>query len=247
MGWKIYPVFLGKTTVDKSAFIYRNPIGEIIEDSFGCFVLKNGDDVVLFDSGIPSQSEIHRIGLTFGYMDNAPDPIESIEKVAGVKAEEIKTIVLSHLHWDHAWNLGKFSNAQIYVQREEMRYAIAPHEHGRAAYTLSQHVEGCPDWLKAIDRIIPLDGDTEICPGLKAITTPGHTPGSQSLLVETAAGLYALVSDFALCYENYTDCRPIAIFTSADDWYNSYRKIKKLAPIILPTHEVSVFDQTCYG
>lgn len=246
MNWKIYPVLLGKNVVDKSSFVYRNPIGERMDDAFGCFILRNGEETILFDSGIPSQAEIRRIGLTFGIMDDAPDPIETL-KNAGIDPASLKTIVLSHLHWDHAWNLDKFPHAEIFVQQEELHYAVNPHLHGRAAYCLSQHVEGCPNWVQALDRITPLYGDTQLRPGLKAITTPGHTPGSQSLLVDTEQGRYALVSDFSLCYENYQQCKPIAIFTSADDWYSSWRKLKELDPIILPTHEMSVYEQHCYG
>lgn len=246
MKYKIIPLFMGKTKVDRSAFEYRHPIGEMVEDAFGCFAVKSQDEIILFDSGLPSQEEIHRIGLTFGYMENAPD-VEEVFRKAGIVPEEIKTIVLSHLHWDHAWNLELFPNARILVQREEMRHAISPNKHERSAYTLSQNCEGCPGWLRGLSRMEALDGDCELRPGLRVITTPGHTPGSQSLLVDTEEGLYALVSDFALTERNYTECVPIAIFTSVDDWYASHRKLKALGAKILPTHEVSVYSRESYG
>lgn len=41
----------------------------------------------------------------------------------GVAPENIKTVIMTHLHWDHAGNNGLFQNARFYVQQRELDYA----------------------------------------------------------------------------------------------------------------------------
>lgn len=246
MNYKIYPIWLGSTHVDRSLYEYRAPGGEKIEAAFGCFLIKGNGHTILFDSGIPSQEEIHRCGFTFGYMDHAPYVIDELEKM-GEKPEEVDTIILSHLHWDHSWNLEKFPNAKIYVQKEELRHAVAPLPHERAAYGLKPEVENCPSWAAHISRMIPVDGDKDLYEGIRMITTPGHTTGSQSVVVDTADGQYALVSDFALTARCYDECVVTGIFSSADDWYYSYYKLRDIGAKVLCTHEPATYRQKCVG
>jgi len=245
MNYQIKPVFLGETTVDRSLYEYRYPVGESLRIAFGCFAVWAGDKIILVDSGIPVQDEIRRLELTFGYMDDPPSLGKQLKEM-GINPEAVETIILTHLHWDHCWNLELFPNARIYVQRSELRHAIAPNPHEYAAYTLRKDTN-CPGWFRALDQLELLEGDMQIAPGIRAITTPGHTPGSQSVLVDTAAGLYAIVSDFALTKRCYDECVMTGIFTSADDWYASYRKLRVYDPIVLSTHELSTYDQAVYG
>lgn len=244
--YKIYPIRLGATKVDRSLYEYRAAGGEKIDAAYGCFLIRGNGRNLLFDSGIPDQEEIHRCGFVFGYMDHPPYVITELETL-GVSPEDIDTIILSHLHWDHSWNLGKFPNARIYVQKKEMQHAVAPNPHERAAYGLIQGVPGCPCWVNYLNRIVPVDGDFELTEGIRLITTPGHTPGSQSALVDTEDGQYALVSDFALTDRCYRECIVTGIFTSAEDWYYSYNKLRKIDPKVITTHDMSSYRKKCLG
>ncbi len=44
----------------------------------------------------------------------------------GVRPEEITAVILTHLHWDHAYGVLKLPQAKVYVQKEELRYAVSP-------------------------------------------------------------------------------------------------------------------------
>lgn len=246
MNYKIYPVWLGETQVDRHLYEYRYPGNEKIKAAFGCFLVKGNGRIILVDSGLPTQEEIRRIGFVFGYMEYAPYVVDELERM-GVEPKDVDTIILTHLHWDHSWNLEKFPNARIYVQKEEMRHAVTPNPHERAAYGLTQNAEGCPNWFGCIGRIESLEGDYELTEGIWLVTTPGHTPGSQSVLVNTAEGVYGLISDFALTDRCYKECVLTGIFTSADDWYASYRKLHTINPIALTTHDSVTYTKKCYG
>lgn len=246
MNYKIFPIQLGATQVDRSLYEYRATGGERVDAVFGCFLIQGNHHNILFDSGMPNQEEVHRYGFEFGYIEDAPYVIEELKKLE-VSPEDIDIIILSHLHWDHSWNLGKFPNARIYVQKKELQHAVAPNLHERSAYGLIQGIPGCPCWVSYMNRIVPVDGDENIMDGIRVITTPGHTPGSQSVLVETAEGQYALVSDFSLTERCYRDCILTGIFTSADDWYYSYYKLRKINPKVITTHDPSSYQRTCLG
>lgn len=60
-----------------------------------------------------------------------------------------------------------------------------------------------------------LDGDAEIADGVRVIVTPGHTPGHQSVLVETADGRYCVTGDAVMQYENLEKRIPPGFHTSA--------------------------------
>src|SRR6266568_1030520 len=93
-----------------------------------------------------------------------------------VDPSDIRWVINSHLHFDHCGQNAVFPQAPFYVQRTEYegrhRYADTPAE-----------------WLEfAGARVELLDGEREIVSGVRVITTPGHTPGHQSVEVDTSAG-----------------------------------------------------------
>ena len=91
---------------------------------------------------------------------------------AGLDAKDVRAIVISHLHFDHAGNAQLFPGVPVYVQAVEREAARAPR------YTILEFVEA-----PGIEYRL-LEGNAELVPGLEVIATPGHTPGHQSVLVD---------------------------------------------------------------
>lgn len=93
-----------------------------------------------------------------------------------------------------------------------------------------------------------IDGDTEIAEGLKLILTPGHTPGSQTLLVDTDDGVYALVADLVNTRECWESDPKLAngYHTDLIVHYQSFDKVAAMADHILEGHEFKVFEHECY-
>lgn len=104
----------------------------------------------------------------------------------GVMPEDIEIVILIHLHWDHASNNGLFKNATFLVQKKELEYASSP---------LPVHLKGYeapqsgmrPHYLGV--KYTVTSGDYEVVPGVSTILTPGHSPGSQCVAVETEKGV----------------------------------------------------------
>ena len=152
-------------------------------------------------------------------------------------------IVNTHLHWDHVYGNGDIPHAPIWVQRAEVRYAAAPLPRDARAYETDL---GAPLFTKFYDRLVIVDGDCEIIPGLRLMLTPGHTPGSQAVLVETAGGVHAIAGDTFNLYDslNADPPRPPGIFQDLEAFYASAARLRAAAEIILPGHDPLVLGRT---
>jgi N-acyl homoserine lactone hydrolase len=109
----------------------------------------------------------------------------------GMSPADITLVINTHLHFDHCGQNAVFPHAACYVQRAELERAK------REAPELCDWF----GWMNA--RFELLDGDAEVLPGLSVITTPGHTVGHQSVVVQTAEGSELLTGDAAYTPRQY--------------------------------------------
>ena len=137
-------------------------------------------EVVLVDTGVGSGN---------AYVDRTfePDrvPVENELVKFGVIGEDVTMVVNSHLHFDHCGNNSAFPNARIFVQEAELAVART------TAYTVR-------DWFDYEGaRIRPVAGDLEIAEGVLLMATSGHTPGHQSVVVDTRDGIAIVAAQAA--------------------------------------------------
>ncbi|WP_248896190.1 N-acyl homoserine lactonase family protein [Haloplanus halobius] len=161
---------------------------------------------------------------------------------AGYAPSDIDAVLLSHLDWDHCYNLDLFDGeTDIYAQRRELEYAIAPYPMHAERYD-AKSLGRDPPWL-TVD-VTPLDGETELCPGVTAVPTPGHTVGHQSLAVDTADGTVVVAADAVPTHDNVDDDgtpRRGAAMTEFE-WWESAHEVIDRADRILPGHEWGILD-----
>ena len=106
--------------------------------------------------------------------------------------QDIPIVINTYLHIDHCGGNEYFKKARLLVQKRELEYALNPLPVHRPFYGLDIAA------LKFEDS----STEKEIASGVKVILTPGHSPGSQSVLVDTAKGLYVLAADTITHFEN---------------------------------------------
>jgi N-acyl homoserine lactone hydrolase len=110
--------------------------------------------------------------------------------------DTVDIVVNTHLHFDHCGGNHLFAGRPIYVQRRELDDALH-----RDDYTIRE-------WVEAPGvRYVPVDGELEVLPGLRLVPGPGHTRGSQLVVVETGARPVVLVGDVAVSSSELDDPR----------------------------------------
>lgn len=110
---------------------------------------------------------------------------------AGIQIADVDTVVLTHLHTDHiGWSIDEgaafFPNARYLLQRNEID-AIDARAPGLAEWLLAP--------LRAGGHLVAVDGDEALGAGVRIVATPGHTPGHQSVLVETTRQTLVVTGD----------------------------------------------------
>lgn len=109
-----------------------------------------------------------------------------------------------------------------------------------------------PVWTKAFGRMLGRDGDYELVPGVQVVTLPGHTPGSQGVLVQAVSTRYLIAGDCVSCYANWEGDASVAhipsgSFTNLDDYFHSFDKIEGFDCDVIPSHDLTVADHPVYG
>lgn len=254
--FKIYPVYLGYSSFSYGDMMCKSPKrNESYYVTMGCLLLQNNQTGAwtLLDTGMPSKQEFETEGFPYAYQDdpNAPDGlVEALAKL-GVKPTDISQAACSHLHSDHCWNFDLLRrDIPIYVQEEELAHAAAARKPERWSYQLLD-LPNFPAWGRRLSQIVCHSGDYEIEPGLKAISTPGHTYGSQSFLIDTEEGKYIYVGDLYYDKTNWENDNMIGWYCSINKWYQSHEKVQQIVKEtdakILSIHYPPTFDHVCYG
>lgn len=194
---KMYRLDCGQMTLgDKSVMsdegLYQGQSYDIV---MSCYLIKHGDDWVLWDAGLPKK---YLAGpVTEGSFTTKLDRtiIDQLGDL-GLRADDIKYVAVSHSHFDHSGQVNDFPNATLIIQRGELE-AMADTAKASAHYIdaelFSAHISG-----KETQRLWVVDGDVDLFGDgmLKTIQTPGHTPGSMALLLKlNKAGYYVLSGD----------------------------------------------------
>jgi N-acyl homoserine lactone hydrolase len=149
-------------------------------------------------------------------------------------------VILTHLHWDHAGNCDLFPSARVLVQQSELRYAIAPGRFFRKSFLSPLSGWGTPPFL--VPGLEVVDGSAEIAPGVRVVPVPGHTPGSQAVVVDTEHGRFLIAGDSVCTYQNIEEDLPPGFHTDVDASMSSMDLMRSLADHVLPSHDYQVLS-----
>jgi N-acyl homoserine lactone hydrolase len=146
-------------------------------------------------------------------------PVAEALRKHDVDPSDIRWIINSHLHFDHCGQNAVFPHAPLYVQRAEYERRNDPD------YTVVE-------WLNyAGARWELLDGEREIVPGVRTVTTPGHTPGHQSVEIDTSAGPALMTGDACWTVEMLQGEAPReGTMEDVPTFTRSLEKIRRLEP-----------------
>ena len=157
-----------------------------------CLLIEHEIGPVLIDTGAGNKenAKFYDIYGVENKGEHGPTALEDGLFEIGVKPEDVKLVINSHLHFDHAGGntvletdgriRPAFVNARYVVQQGEYHFATHTNERTAGSYFAHNFVP-----IAEAGRYDFVEGDREIISGIRSVHTPGHTPWHQSLLLES--------------------------------------------------------------
>ena len=198
------------------------------------WVLRRDGQTILVDTGYDVAEAARR---------NRPirlDPHAALAPL-GIRPDLIDTVIVTHLHYDHAGGLDLFPKATLHMQAAEMAYATGPcmcHDTLRMPFT-ADHVCAAIRRLYA-GQVVFHDGEAEIAEGVTVHCIGGHSRGLQAVRVRTEAGWLVLASDAAHYWENVRRRKPFPIVVDLQPMLDGFGTLERLAShpdLIIPGHD----------
>lgn len=239
----VTPLCCGSLTMDKSVLV-AGQTGIEIEAPSIVFLIE-AEDTLLVDTSFGTPESMEELHPGFSCHRDDEHTLPAVLDRGGYTLSDIDAVVLTHLDWDHCYNLELFdeSDTDIYVQRRELEYAIAPYPMHAVRYE-AKSLGREPPWL-TVD-LTPFDGETQLCRDVTAFPTPGHTIGHQSLAVETDDGTTVVAADAIPTFENLEGAEEAPFIRGGAmnqfDWWSSARTVAERGDRILPGHEWDIVD-----
>ena len=226
---RMYVFNCGESTVnDVSRWTPGVNVGKPGEFSANCYLIQHAQGWMMFDSGINDNVATMPKGFQRGkdaphYILRKPLRVQLSE--IGVDPKQITHVAFSHTHGDHVGNGNLFSNATLHIQQAEYAIAFGPEAVSKWNFEVTSY-----DRLRA-NPIVHLRGDHDVFGDgtVIIISTPGHTPGHQSLLVRLPKrGPVILSGDMVHLRDNWEQRRVPSFNFSREQSLQSMEKIAVL-------------------
>lgn len=194
-------------------------VGLVVETAAGWILIDTGMSRAAYESSsialtYGAGGEAHRTppwplapappeGSDWAWIREA-DPLETALACVGLRPSDISLAAVTHLHVDHSGGIPTLSEhgVPVVIQRRELQFV-------RSGSVGPADGFFPPDWEHTETAWIELDGDAELAPGVRAISTPGHTPGHMSFMVQLEhSGTWLFAGDAADLGQNFLDGLP---------------------------------------
>lgn len=222
MGMKMYVLDNGIEVLDKAIFIAdysianiynKDPKHEWIDIPIHSFLIQHDGGYILYDTGGDIDWEKNwppAIKDNSPYIFTEEQYFPNALARLGVKPEDVHTVVMSHLHADHAGNLHMFKNAKVYVNNEELvttlrQYALRDDLNVHIPADIEACLDARLDWRPVMEN----EKEIELVPGVKILNFgSGHSWGMLGLHVALPSGRnFLIVADAIYFSENIKDGR----------------------------------------
>ncbi len=211
-GIRLYVLELGSIVLKPASAIAARSGSQPLRIPVSAFLITHPAGNVLFDTGMDPRTITEPASVWGNLLDQFTPEMRPEDHIlrrlasVGVAPDDIGFVVLSHLHSDHAGGICLFPGAEFIVQRAELETEVGERHQGcypepyrapRRDGTLAD----CVRSVRLVNGDIDLLGDDTV----RVISTPGHSPGHQSLLVRLDRTGDVVIAADAGCDRDQTD------------------------------------------
>jgi glyoxylase-like metal-dependent hydrolase (beta-lactamase superfamily II) len=239
---QIYAFRYGGPVSSSRAFVmWQRDWDQTSHRNFYFWGLTGGPRPVVVDTGFSPARAAAR---------GVPRYVPAAEMLArlGIEADKVELVILTHLHADHAGGVGFFPRASFCVQRSEFEFWTKDPLSRRPMFQffLDADTRDALIGLARDGRLMFLDGDAEVAPGVECLLAPGHSPGLQAVAVETERGLAVLGSDTGHVFENYLEDWPSSLTVDQLALLETFDKLRARAAspdLLFPGHDARLAEE----
>lgn len=218
------------------------PWTEAVSLGYYFWVVEGPQGTILVDTGFTADVAARR--GRGGYERSPADCLLQL----GIDPSAITTVIITHLHYDHAGCMDLFTGARFILQESEFQFWTGRYANRRE---LAKHVE-----RQDIERIVGLsldgrvefvDGTAQIVPGVTVHRVGGHTPGMQIVEISAGDGVVVLAGDASHFSEHIGCDTPAAVFTDLPSMFGAFDFMNRLVDgdqkRIIPGHSPTLIQE----
>lgn len=215
-----------------------------------CILIEHPDGYILYDTGS------HPNAMNGYWPESLQDTYELHQQIeqrleiqlalCGVRPEDIHTVILSHMHFDHTGNLHLFKHADVYVPKADFMMAQTTVRLCDDPSTYCGYSKN--DMNVSVKEYHLVEEDFEIIPGVEVINLPGHTPGLLGLVIHCEKeGTVIFPMDAVYTNEIYgPPAKASGLLFNRSEYFHSIETVRRLQKKynarVIPAHDFELFQ-----
>lgn len=227
---KINVLYLGKISCKRDNLVQCEDKNQMIQSPINAILIRHPKiGNILYDTGnSPDYGQEYPSSVLETYPISEFISIEDALQLHGLTVNDIDTLILSHLHFDHAGGLRYFAGTKalqnVIVAEDELKDAYFRVMTGRGGAYVKDlfDVEGI--------RYVPYQGEFRLADDILLFAQKSHTAGCTGMILHTEQGTIIATSDTIYTEDNYKKELPPggSINATTEEFYTNLTRIKKM-------------------